>query len=726
MQDAEEVIPISLPPTTEEQRESYLFLVTVSEYSGIMLLKTVLFLISAACSTTLGSGLEPQIPSVVSFTPSHGAFELSSVVQIVVDSKHANHGTPSLLDFANTFRDDIKDIVPHLRLAPVSVSPSIPGTTLGIPTIYLTLDTSLQYKLYNGDPTDEGYDIVITHNSVAVKSSGPLGVWWGTRTLLQQVAMQLSKGVSSVSLPAGSISDSPGWEVRGFMMDAGRHWYETTFLSDLCIYASFFKLNEIHLHASDNLWNPDFLYGNGNEGWKNLYAAFRFQPPAGSPLEGLVPRKNESWTKQEFLQMQSVCAQHGVTIIPEIDTPGHSLVFNQWKPELMEAGAPDHLNLSHPDTIPTIKSVWDEFLPWFSSPEVSIGADEYDAALANDYISFVNTMADHIASTARKAIRIWGTREPSDTLSVSTNVTIQHWDFPGDTIPVQLLASGYRIINSEQAFLYLDGKTSDGGQFPQTLDEDLLFGGAPGGAGWAPNVFSRTDATNNTRADARGLRGALFALWNDWGNNATTALEAYYQLARSAAVFGEKAWAGSGVQSTELSRAQFDAAYPPLNAAAPGQNLNRVVRPAHGDVVFAHAAPPPSFDTGVPSVGPPYTLAFRVQPDVRDPNAGVLFAGADSKLHVANLTFEATGQLYALGYVLPSDRFTSVAIHGTREYTYAVIDGDEAHPRYWHTLMDIWGEYMALGNMSFAAPSQLIGGEGFKGTIRDVKLTLGG
>lgn len=304
-----------------------------------MLLKTVLFLISAACLTTLGSGLEPQIPSVASFTPSHGAFELSSAVQIIVDSKHASHGTPSLLDFANTFRDDIKDIVPHLGLAPVSVSPNIADTTLGVPTIYLTLDASLQYKLYNGDATDEGYDVVITHNSVTIKSSAPLGVWWGTRTLLQQVAMQLPKGVPSVSLPAGNISDSPGWEVRGFMLDAGRHWYETTFLSephmctfpvtnadyrsligDLCVYASFFKLNEIHLHASDNLWNPDFLYGDDNEGWKNLYAAFRFQPPAGSSLEGLVPRKNESWTKQEFLQMQSVCAQHGVTIIPEIST----------------------------------------------------------------------------------------------------------------------------------------------------------------------------------------------------------------------------------------------------------------------------------------------------------------------------------------------------------------------------------------------------------------------
>ena len=100
-------------------------------------------------------------------------------------------------------------------------------------------------------------------------------------------------------------------------------------------------------------------------------------------------------------------------------------------------------------------------------------------------------MSTYIDSKSNKTIRIWGTYEPSDTMSVSTNITIQHWYFPADDIPVQLLSQGYRVINSEQAFLYLDGKTSDDGQFPQQLSAELLFGGAPGGAGWAPNGCGR-------------------------------------------------------------------------------------------------------------------------------------------------------------------------------------------------------------------------------------------
>ncbi|KAI1790977.1 glycoside hydrolase [Ganoderma leucocontextum] len=680
----------------------------------------LLILSTCVCSGALG----PQIPSLASFTPSDGVFDLSSIVQIAVDSEYAHEGSPSLLDFAKTFQDDLKETVPYVTLAPITLLTSVLGHTPPIPTIYFTLDPSAQFNLYNGQRTEEGYSFQVTHNSYVITAPAAIGVWWGTRTLLQQAAISLAQGAKTVFFSAGQGFDSPGWEVRGFMLDAGRHWFEASFLSDLCIYASFFKLNEIHLHASDNLWNPAFLYGEGNEGWKRLYAAFRFRPPAGSALDGLVPRKNESWTKREFLEMQQTCVSHGVTVIPEIDTPGHSLAINQWKPELMEAGAPDHLNLSYPDTIPTIKSIWDEFLPWFSAPEVSIGADEYDAALANDYISFVNEMSTYIGSKSNKSIRIWGTNEPSQTMSVSEDITIQHWDFPGDDIPVQLLSKGYRVINSEQAFLYLDGKTSEAGQFPQQLDEDLLWSGAPGGRGWAPNIFSRTDPTNNTSPDALNLRGAIFALWNDWGNNATTALEIYYQLARSVALFGEKAWAGSDVRATALTRDQFDAAYPALNAAAPGQNLNRVVKPHHGNVIYEFLGAHRSLRTNVSSVGPPYTLSFSVKPGPRSPNAGMLFAGVDSRLHVANLTFEATGQLYPLGYVLPAEKHTSVSIRATREYTYAIIDGDEANPRYWYTLMDIWGDYMALGNMSFAAPSQTIGGSGFEGEIRDIRLTI--
>ncbi|KAH9830480.1 glycoside hydrolase superfamily [Rhodofomes roseus] len=664
----------------------------------------------------------PQIPSTANFIPGQGSFELLPDVQIIVDSAHALEGSPSALAFAQTFREDLLSVAHYAWVPPVTVLPVGVGIP-GIPVIHITIDATLGHTLYNGQPTLEGYDFEVAPYTYSIKAAAPIGAWWGMVTLLQQVASSVASGAKSITIPAGVGTDSPGWEVRGFMLDAGRHWFDTGFLSELCIYASFFKLNEFHLHASDNLWNPDYLY-NGGDAWKELYAAFRFQPPVGSPIAGLVPRLNESWPQTDFAAFQETCANHGVTVIPEIDTPGHSLAITQWKPELMLSGQPDLLNLSYPDTIPTIQSIWHEFLPWFSSPEVSIGADEYDAALGDAYVGFVNEMAAFVQAEAGKRIRIWGTDEPSNQ-TISTDVTIQHWDFPDADIPVRLLEAGYQVINSEQAFLYLDGKYSDGGVYPYSLNLDLMFAGAPDGGGWAPNIFSATDESNNTRADAPGLRGAIMALWNDWGNNATTMLEDYYQLAQSLAVVGEKTWAGSGVRETELTRAQFESVYPVMNAAAPGQNLNRAVQAEHGDVVYSYPAPWTTLFTPYASMGPPYTLKFSVKPSSVAPDTGFLFAGEDSKLYIANLTFEATGQLFPLGYVLPTDVYTSVEIHATTQYTYAVINGDEDNLRYWTTDMDIWAEYMERANMSFAAPAQQIGGNGFAGSIRDVLLTVG-
>lgn len=70
-------------------------------------------------------------------------------------------------------------------------------------------------------------------------------------------------------------------------------------------------------------------------------------------------------------------------MIPEIEAPGHGLVFTQWKPELAIAEQFDLLNITYPDTIPVIQSVWKTFMPWFHSKVVHLGADEYvDSSLS--------------------------------------------------------------------------------------------------------------------------------------------------------------------------------------------------------------------------------------------------------------------------------------------------------------------------------------------------------
>ena len=145
---------------------------------------------------------------------------------------------------------------------------------------------------------------------------------------------------------------------------------------------SFFKQNTFHVHLSDNI-NNEYFYSR--ERSLELYAAFRLltDDPA---VAGLNRRPNESYTREVFDDIQTKCAARGVTILPEIESPGHALVITQWKPEL---GLSDLslLNVTHPDTIPTMKAIWKTFLPWFHSKTVSIGADEYnDNSLTREYV----------------------------------------------------------------------------------------------------------------------------------------------------------------------------------------------------------------------------------------------------------------------------------------------------------------------------------------------------
>lgn len=142
----------------------------------------------------------------------------------------------------------------------------------------------------------------------------------------------------------------------------------------MCAYMSFFKQNTFQLHLSDNLYNNVAIYSR--ERMLSLYAAFRLNSDDPA-LEGLNRRANESYTRDVFDEIQSKCAARGVTILPEIEAPGHALVISQWKPDLGLSSDLSLLNISNPETIPMVKKIWEIFLPWFHTKTVSIGADEY-------------------------------------------------------------------------------------------------------------------------------------------------------------------------------------------------------------------------------------------------------------------------------------------------------------------------------------------------------------
>ncbi|KAI5843263.1 putative beta-N-hexosaminidase [Tricharina praecox] len=470
---------------------------------------------------------------------------------------------PSTLEFANTFAADLLDLFGREFTVQVVDEPPSAG-------VYLTIlpeeaRGGLEYE--SGQATTEGYELEISGALVQVKGAGARGAWWGTRTLLQSLV------VGDGTVKAGKTRDAPAVSTRGFMLDAGRKWYSLGLLKELCTYASFFKFSEFQYHASDNY--P--LNRGRNETWSEVYSQFSLLPEDESLL-GLIARKNETLSRMKFADFQRHCAQRGITVIPEIESPGHALAITKWMPQLALAKK-DLLNLTHPETIPTVKKIWNEFLPWFMTKEVHIGADEYDATLADVYIAFVNEMAAWVKEVSGKRVRIWGTNEPSTTMSVSKDIVIQHWQY-GESDPVLLEQQGYDVINSEDWWGYVSIKNDHTPilprPYPQHFDTDrtLNFAGVEGWQ-WEPrlvNPFNTSEEWQIPQGSKR-LRGATMASWNDNGPDASTQLEAYYAWREGMPVVGARAWSGSRGPLLDTSTLAESVAR--LATAAPGQNLDR-------------------------------------------------------------------------------------------------------------------------------------------------------
>ncbi|KAK8089136.1 hypothetical protein PG997_004097 [Apiospora hydei] len=351
----------------------------------------------------------------------------------------------------------------------------------------------------------------------------------------------------------------------------GKKMVLPSFLKDLCTYASFFKMSEFHYHLSDNY--P--LNRGHNETWNEVYSQFSLRPETAE-LAGLIQRPNETLSRADFEHLQQHCASRGVTVIPEIEAPGHCLSITKWKPELA-LKKKDLLNLTHPESIPTVKKIWAEFLPWFQTKEVHVGADEYDSTLADDYITFVNEMATFMNETAGKRIRVWGTDEPSENVTISKYVTIQHWQY-GQSDPVQLQQAGYDTLNSEDWWAYMSLKNDHApilpAPYPQFYNETRTVNFADQeGWQWQPALYNPVNTTEQVSDDASGNKGAILAAWNDNGPDATTQLEAYYAMRRGIPLVAARAW--SGARGAQLDVSTLDDSIDFLSAQAPGQNLDR-------------------------------------------------------------------------------------------------------------------------------------------------------
>ncbi len=501
----------------------------------------------------------------------------------------------------------------------------------------------------------EKYEMTIG-NAVQLTSIAPEGLFWGTRTLLQM----LSKDPDS--LPRGQMTDWPNYPKRGFMLDVGRKFVPISFLCDYVKLMSCYKMNYFQLHLNDNGFKRHF-----EDSWDRTPASFRLESETFPGLADL----EEHYTKKEFVELQKLAEQYNVTIVPEIDMPAHSLAFTRYRPSLAsEKYGPDHLNLFKKETYEFLDSLLCEYLsgdqPIFRGEEVHIGTDEYsneDPVVVERFRQFTDHYIRLVESYGKKAVA-WGALTHADgTSSVkSDEVLLDIW-FNGYADPAVMLDKGFDILNVLCSQLYILPLTTL--YYHDYLDTRWLY------EHWEPYKFDEKEFSR----DDRRIKGAMFAIWNDYIGNGITCKDLHNRAFPAIQTLSAKMWTGQNSLPYEQFKQNCSGMI-----EAPGVNISGRVPTGNDNVAYEAPILFPGMDLPLEEVGFDYEISFEFKAS-SEHNGTILFQSNNAIFYQRTpengcLGFYADGYLNEFDYVLPIDKKVSVSIRGTHNRTDLFIDGE--------------------------------------------------
>ena len=494
----------------------------------------------------------------------------------------------------------------------------------------------------------EGYTIEID-KSIRIEATEK-GAMHAVQTLLQITH-------ASFSLPKGRIIDRPDYRLRGLMLDCGRKFLPIDYLRRLVRTMAYYKMNTLSVHLNDNI-NCKFSHDN----WDEAYAAFRME---SERFPGLTAQDG-SYGKVEFRQFVLDAAAMGVEVIPEIDVPAHSLAFSHYRPSLgsKEFGM-DHLELTNPEVIPFIDSLFAEYLegpePIFAGPRVHIGTDEYSNK-KQDIVERFRALADHMIHTVEsygKQAALWGslTHARGKTPVKVDNVLMYAW-YNGYAQPDSMSALGYQLVSIPSRTHYI---VPAAGYYYDYLNSRNLYDN------WTPAVV----AQYRFKEYDPHIEGGMFAVWNDIVGNGIATADIHHRVMPAIQVVAEKCWAADTVRTFDEWQ-RLSAGF----SEAPG--INDLGRYPKG-VVLTEAMVKPSSARAVPFIGWPYRVSFDIEVQ-QDTRGTALFRDDETEFYLSDpvsghLGFARDGYLFTFRHVLRPGAKEHIAIEGTNRETRLYVNG---------------------------------------------------
>ncbi|GKQ40927.1 hypothetical protein ALMP_74460 [Streptomyces sp. A012304] len=359
----------------------------------------------------------------------------------------------------------------------------------------------------------ESYAMTVRGGRVTVSGPSDAGVFYGTRTLKQAVR-------GGGTAPEGVVRDEPAKPQRGFLLDIARKHFTPGWIEDRVRELGDLKFNELHLHFSDD-------------------QAFRIESDTHPEIVS-----TPHLTKAQVKRIVALAASRHITVVPEIDSPGHLGAVLAAHPELQLRDARGvatrgAIDISDSDAGALLDDLLDEFAGLFPGGQWHLGGDEYQALTRSDpeasypqlaaaareaygsgagvadlATGWLNDRAETVRAHDR-AMRAWNDGFYRGTsVRPAADLVVAYWTGKeiGARPPVEYLSAGRKVINYNDEYLYY------------VLGEPQTFVYPTGERiyeQWTPRVLRGTTPVP-ARYDGQIL-GGTFAVWCDRAESQTQA-----------------------------------------------------------------------------------------------------------------------------------------------------------------------------------------------------------
>ena len=426
-------------------------------------------------------------------------------------------------------------IVPHEGLFRFDAATSATGPCAELLGLPLHADGSVRLRL--GGPAelgDEGYELRVRTEGVVIAARTVAGLRHGVATLRQL------RGTGS-TVSAVTIVDRPRYSYRGVMLDVARHFFPVADVLRLVDLAALLKLNHLHLHLTDD------------QGWRVAIDSWpRLAEFGGGTEVGDGPGGH--YTKADYTTIVEHAAASGITVVPEVDVPGHTNAALASYGVLAPGGvAPERyrgievgfsaLAVGTPAVDRFLDDVFGELAALTPGPWLHFGGDEVKTLSPVDYAGIVTRAQEVILRHGKTPI---GWHEVAQVPLLPATV-VQYW---GVNHAPMTLATGNRVIMSPADRTYLDMKYD---------------ASTPVGYDWAghlptPAAHDWDPETYLSSVDPSAVLGIEAPLWTETVRNWS---DAQRLLMPRLAVLAEVGW------STPSQRASWSDVAARLAAQAP-------------------------------------------------------------------------------------------------------------------------------------------------------------